>query len=320
MKQKNLFVAIAACLILLVAFPAYAEEVVDDVYENAVNEVETVENTTTEQPEQHIFDLADLLTDEEELKLETIFDGISSGNSIAISVVTSLNTGSKDIQTFADDFFDENGLGFGDGDDGVMLLLSMAERDWYVITAGEGILAMSDVSIDIAMENVLVYLGNGDYYDAFECFAWNCDTQITAYFTQPKESDQDDFDDPIYYDGGYPTEYEYYFEKSDGMGIWGIVAIAAAVSLIAALVTTGAMKRQLISVRPQYGAESYVRHGSFTVSESRDIYLYTNVIRTPIPKDDDHHGSGYHHGSGNSGGGVHISSGGVSHGGHGGKF
>ena len=67
----------------------------------------------------------------------------------------------------------------------------------------------------------------------------------------------------------------------------------------------------LEDVRKQAAATTYVRDGSMRLTDSRDLFLYTNVTRTAIPKNNS---------SGGGGSSTHTSSGGVSHGGGGGKF
>ncbi len=44
--------------------------------------------------------------------------------------------GNKTPMEFADDYFDYNGYGQGKEREGVLLLISMAERDWYISTCG----------------------------------------------------------------------------------------------------------------------------------------------------------------------------------------
>lgn len=75
--------------------------------------------------------------------------------------------------------------------------------------------------------------------------------------------------------------------------------IGFAVAGIAVLV----MKSKLKSVGRQTAAASYVVPGSFNLVESRDLFLYANVSRTERASET------------RSGGGGHVSSSGVSHGG-----
>ena len=84
--------------------------------------------------------------------------------------------------------------------------------------------------------------------------------------------------------------------------------------LIVALIVTGSLKRQLTSVKSQTAAADYLKRDSLRLTDKEDLFLYANVSKTVRQTD-----SGSRSGGG-GGGGSHFSSGGVSHGGHSGKF
>ena len=81
------------------------------------------------------------------------------------------------------------------------------------------------------------------------------------------------------------------------------------------------MKSKLKSVGIKSNAREYAVSDSLNIANQDDIFLYSNVSAMPKPKDT-HKDSG---GSGSSGGhfggtSIHVSGGGISHGGGGGKF
>ena len=88
--------------------------------------------------------------------------------------------------------------------------------------------------------------------------------------------------------------------------IW--IPVSIAIGGVLALIVVGVMKGQLKSVRSQAAANSYLKPGSLNVTESRDLFLYSQASRTEKPKDND------------SGSSTHTSSSGTTHGGGGGKF
>lgn len=178
---------------------------------------------------------------------------------VVIVTVDSLN--GKSSQRYAEDYYDSHGY----ADAGVLLLVCMAEREYWVCTTG--------TAVDLEeLENRFVpLLSSGDYTDALIAFA--------------------------------QALPEYLYE--DVIGDFGaMLIICLVIGLVAALITTLAMKAQLRSVRPRYEANSYVVQGSFRLDHSRDIYLFRNVTRTPKPKNNSSSSSG----------------GSRSHGGGGGKF
>ena len=190
---------------------------------------------------------------------------------------------------YADDFYDYNGYGFGENWDGVLLLVSMEDRDWWISTTGFGITAITDAGIDYISDKFTDCLSEGEYADAFNTYAELCDKFITQAKT------------------GKP--YDYGNMPKEPFNVLLHICISIAVGFAVALIVTGIMKGKLKTVRFQSAAASYVKDGSMNVTESRDMFLYTHVSRTPRPKE-----------SSSGGSSTHTSSSGSMHGGGGGKF
>ncbi len=238
-----------------------------------------------------LVDSADLLTVGERLELKNQLDELSEKHSFDIVVVTVDSIGYATSQQYADDFFDYNGYGFGENRDGILLLISMEDRDWCISTSGYGITAFTDSGLEYIENEVVPYLSDGDYNDAFLRFAQLCD----EFIIQARKG----------------TPYDTY-NLPKGAFEWGsAMVVSLVIGLIAALIVTGVLKGQLKSVRSQSGAANYVESGSMHVTIARDIFLYKNITRREKPRD-----------NGGSGGGSssHRSSSGRSHGGRSGKF
>ncbi len=236
-------------------------------------------------------DYAGLLSDSERNELLEKLDEISERQQADVVVVTTNTLEGKSPRDYADDFYDYNGYGFTSNRDGILLLVSMEDRDWWISTTGFGKTALTDDGIDYISEKFLSSLSDGDYSDAFMTFADLCD----EFLTQAKTGNP--------YDGdNMPKE---------PFGVFGSLVISLVIGLVVALIATGVMKGKLKSVRSQAAANSYIRKGSMNVTESRDLFLYRTVSRTARPTE-----------SSSSGGGSssHTSSSGTSHGGGGGKF
>lgn len=232
-----------------------------------------------------LVDDAELLNNYEETQITEKLDEISERQKTDIVIVTVDGLGGKSPRDFADDYFD-SGYGFGDNKDGILLLISMEERDWYISTRGFGITAFTNAGLEYIEEKIVPYMSDGDFYSSFEAFAQLCD----EFITQAKTGEPYDV-------GNMPKE---------PLGfIWIVVAIG--VGLVVALIVTGSMKSQLKNVRAKTEASDYVRKGSLNITNSRDLFLYRNVSRVRIQT--------------NSGGSsTHRSSSGARHGGRGGKF
>lgn len=237
-----------------------------------------------------LVDNADLLNNKEEATLLAKLDEISERQQADIVVVTADTLGGKTPMDYADDFYDYNGYGFGENNDGVLLLVSMEDRDWWMSTSGYGITAITDAGIEYISDKFLSDLSDGKYAEAFSSYADLCD----EFFTQAKAGKP--------YDVGHMPKEPFNFA-------W-CLAVALLIGYVVAAVVTGSMKRQLKTVRFQSAANSYVKANSMNVSESRDLFLYTQITRHEKPKET----------SSSGGSTTHTSSSGGTHGGGGGKF
>lgn len=237
-----------------------------------------------------VVDMADLLDNSEEAALLSMLDEISIRQELDVVVVTVNTLDGKTPMDYADDFYDYNGYGFGENRDGVLLLVSMEDRDRWISTSGYGITVFTDAGIEYISEKFLPDLSDGNYADAFTTYAELCDEFITQART------------------GEP--YDTNNLPKEPFNVFTSLLISLVVGILVSLIVTGKMKGKLKTVRMQPAAEEYVRNGSMLVTESSDLFLYSHVDRRAKSKDDD------------SGGGssTHTSSSGSSHGGGGGKF
>ena len=235
-------------------------------------------------------DLADILSDSEEEELLATLDEISVRQKmdVTIAIVDDLN-GYGSATECADDIYDGLSYGYGKDRDGILLLVSMEERDWAISTCGYGITAFTDAGCDYIGEQMKDDLSNGNYFDAFNTYASLCD----EFITQAREGSPDDV-------GSLPREPLSF--------IWIPISIGIGVTL--ALIIVGVMKSKLKTVRFQAAASNYVKHGSMQITDRSDLFLYRTMSRTPRPKSNDNSSSG----------GIHMSSSGTMHGGSSGKF
>ena len=263
LKNKIAFIFFAFVLSFILVFPGTAR---------------AAENS-------RLIDTAGLLSDSEAEKVLTALNQVSEKYSMDVVVLTVSGLDGKTTEAAADDYYDNNGY----AQDGVVLLVSMEERDWYISTKGFGIKAFTDAGIQYIGEQIAGPLGKQKYEKAFTSFA-----ELSDDFIQ-KAKDGKPYDSNNLPVGKMP---------------WYWILIALGVGFVLALITVGSMKAKLKSVRFQAGASSYVRSGSVNVTKRGDLFLYRTVDRREKPKDND------------SGGGssTHTSSSGSTHGGGGGKF
>ena len=118
-----------------------------------------------------VVDDANLLTDSEEKQLLSKLDEISQRQKVDVVVVTVDSLGGKSAMAYADDFYDYNGYGFGTSHDGVLLLVAMGTRDYWISTTGYGIKAFTDKGIDYISDKFVSYLSDAEYAKAFDTYA-----------------------------------------------------------------------------------------------------------------------------------------------------
>ena len=195
-----------------------------------------------------VTDEADLLTHREEARLREELEEVLEQTDVALVVVTVNSLDGLPIDSYADSWFDSGSY----GDDGILLLVDMDSRQWYISTAGYGMDVVTDYEAEQIGDDMAYYLRKGDYPEAFQTFVEACREEI--------EEGVD----------------EVTFSNILGFGL----LVGFGISLIVVL----CLKRQLKSVRFKPDAHSYIRSGSMQVTLSRDIYLYSHTSRTAKPK------------------------------------
>ena len=246
-----------------------------------------------------LVDDAGLLSKSDRSELLAQLDEISERRKLDIVVVTNNSLDGKTVEQYADDFFDYQGYGYGENDDGILLLLSMNTREWAISTYGKAIDIFTDRGQQYMTDDFLPYISDAKYYKGFSRFAELCDKFIGEYDESGSAFD----------DGNLPRE---------PFGVAGALGGSLLIGLIAGLVVALSLKSQLTSVKPQAMASAYTKQGGLKLTERTDLFLYHNITRVARPKDTSSssgHSGGHSHGSS-----THTSSSGRSHGGSHGHF
>lgn len=279
---------------------------------------------TASAAEPKIVDKADLLTDQEEQKLEEKARQIVSDYQMDVVIVTVDGLGSKTSEQYADDYFDYNGYGIGDDYSGVLLLISMEERDWAISTCGDAIYALTDYGIQQIFSSFSMDLSAGYYYDAFDTFL----DALPGYFEAlshdtPIDGNQGGYEGPGSYYPGTSDDVIYYpgyQHKVTAGEVFGKILIALLVGCGVAGLVVWLMGRSMRTARAQSSADDYIQHSSFHLRSCQDFFLYSRTSRVRRAEDSDHGSRGGGHHGGGGGSSVHRSSSGRSHGGGHGKF
>ena len=236
----------------------------------------------------YVIDNAELMSKDDAAALETKLRGLSEqyGTDIVVLTAKALDPG-KNAMEMADDYYDFHDY----KPDGILLLLAMESRDWWVSTKGFGITAVTDAGLDYMSDQFLPYISDGNYAAGFNKFADLCG----SFLSQAKEGDPYDI-------GSLPV--------APGQVLIRYV-IAVGAGLLIGTIIMSRYKRQLKTVQSQVKADSYVREGSMAVTGGYENFLYSHVNRVRKPEPESRSGGGSS---------THTSSSGSSHGGGGGKF
>ncbi len=240
-----------------------------------------------------VVDDAGLLSPDAVNELTAEAQRLSDAYQMDVVVLTTESLGGKTAQTYAADYFDYNGYGRGEAHDGVMLMLAMEDRDWYILTTGRGIDAITDYGVDTISDDIVPYFSGGDYANGFARFLHDVDVFLKQFQSGKP------------YDVNNRVQLRSPVERATGIAVYLMIA-AAVIAGIVLLVMILGMK----TARPKYNASEYVKDGSLNITRAQDIYLYRTQTRVKIEKPS------------SSGGGssTFSSSSGRSHGGGGGKF
>lgn len=227
MKKRVISVLLVCLFVFLVSVPAFAAD-----------------------GTQRLFDNANLLTDAEKNTLKQKLDSVSETYKVDIIIVTVETVGDTSASDFAEDFYDENQLGYGTNRDGVLLLIAMEERDYRILSNGIGAKAITSSEIETIGNAIKTDLGAENYAKAFQRFIDDCEYQIDGEIN------------------GFP------FKLVQNL------AISLVIGFLIAFLIMCSMKSKLKTVRRRSEATEYTKKGSMRMHDSRDIFLYRTVDRT----------------------------------------
>ncbi len=216
-----------------------------------------------------VYDDANLLSSYEESNVSNRLEELSRKHNTEIVIVTVDYLGGSSINSFINNFYDVNDLGYGDTRDGVLLVVCMSMREFRILSNGKAADKISLDDIDSISDSITPYLSDGDYEAAFLEFADLCGDQL-------------------------------------GFNVLKHLLISAVIGLVIGLIVALILKAQLKSVRRRYTAHEYIRPGSVNVRPMGDFFLYSNVSRTRRQSSSSSGGGG---GSRSSGGSRNVGGG-----------
>ena len=229
----------------------------------------------------YCMDKVGLLTEEECSAVEEHLSALSAELDFDIAVFTVDALDGWSAPAAAAAVYDQYGYGTGDAHSGALLLLSMEEREWGMATCGAGGYLLTDWDCDAIGDLILPDLSSGNYADAFMTFG----DAVASYVRNAYTSAGGEIGDLYGYDeftgdgyGDHSGDGVYRPERAS-FPTGGFFFLSLTISLIVALITTAIMKGKLKSVKQQYAAAAYIDTNSLVLTDCREIFLRSDVVR-----------------------------------------
>lgn len=225
----------------------------------------------------YVFDLRGMLSDGGREELEDRAEDIALRRSCGIYTLfvedfTAYGYG-DDPYTALYQIYHAEGLGVGEDRNGVIIMLSMTERDYAMFVYGEyAEYAFDEYGQEKLEEQFLGDFGENDWYGGISNYLDACEEYLTKA------------------DAGKPVRRPYW--------IWFV--ISAGCSCLAAGTVCLWLLRKMKSVHQKAEADAYLTAGGLHLTKQYDRYTHTTETRTKIQKES----------SGGSGGSTYSESGG----------
>ena len=244
----------------------------------------------------YVTDGAALLTDAQRQTLNERAAQLSQQYSCGIYIVTVgdytdyVDRGG--IERFAEEVFDSYGLGLGDTGDGVLLALSMKERDYDIYAHGNfGNAAFTDYGKSRLAERFLDNFRANDWAGGLEDFV----SYSGELIRRARDGNPEDIwiaDEPA---------------DEDVTGVNLIMGFT--IGAVLAGVTVGSFKRQMKTAVKQTRAANYVAQAGVKLRAQQDEFLRRTVTSTVIRQESGSRSGGHYGGTSISGshGGSHHS-------------
>ena len=260
---------------------------------------------------QRVYDMAELLTDQEEEAFEAEIARQRKDLNFDIVVVTIEDAGGKGSQDYADYNYEVAGFGNGSGHDGILLLIDMENRELVLSTEGRAIRIFTDERIETMLDHIYEGASDGDFSSSVEAFL-----EDTEYYGEK----------------GIPSGQYNYDTETHAVSVhksirWYEALLAAGVSAFVAATACLTVKHQY-EMKEAPGQTrnlnmAYRADCRFAYDNESDVLINKFVTSQAIPRST----GGSHNQGGSFGGGssagrssTHHSASGRSHGGGSRKF
>ena len=204
-----------------------------------------------------IVDEAELLTEQQEESITAKLDELIATYQTEVAILTVNDLAGSTAEALADDFYDYYGYGYGENDDGILVLYkpgATGDRKLHITTHGTSIDVLTDSDIDYILDEMKDLLIEEDYEGAFTTFVSICEEELADEFGPPSVD-----------------------------LLW--IPLSLLIAFVIAFIVAKVQASKLKSVRRMVGATNYVREGSMILTGQHDIFLYRTVTSRVIERD-----------------------------------
>lgn len=210
---------------------------------------------------EYIFDLSDLLSYKEWQELEARAKTFTERHHCGIYLVLVddyTEYGDEGVYLTTAQLYYHSGLGYGEGRDGIIVLLSMAERDYAMFVCGTyAEYAFNEYGQEELEGYFLGDFGRDDWADGISHYLDACHEFLTKA------------------EAGEPVRES----------IWPTAVLMLGLSCVVAGVVCFLFLRRMKTVRPKSKADVYITAGGLHLTAQRDQYERTVTTRTKIQKE-----------------------------------
>ena len=246
-----------------------------------------------EETENFVYDLAGILSTDDVLALNDAAREVSQnhGCGVYIAVFDDMGEyGFSNIEDFSEEVYKQWDLGMGADRTGIVLVMSMSERDYDLCAHGDAAhTAFTDYGKDSLADDFIDNFRGNDWAGGFADYINTCD-----YMLRRAESG-----DPVDVPGYTP-----YREPTLGEKLGHSAPIGVIIGVIIAFIYCGSLKKKMKSAKIAREASRYIVPQGVWMQDQQDMFTHTTVTRQRIERDS---------GSRSGGGGTSVNSGGFSH-------
>lgn len=213
-----------------------------------------------------VFDYPDILTDDEEVLLDSRAWEITQTYGCAVYIMITDTLGGMEAWEFNEFLHSDLSLGYGEEKSAVILLLSMEERQYDIMAHGYGNTAFTDYGKEVMAERFLDDFANDDWYRGFNDYLETCDEFLALAAN------------------GEPFDIG---SESSGSGFFGVV-IAIIISCAIAMGVCLIFRAQMKTARKATEAKDYAKE--LVLTQQYDRFSHRDIRRVYNPPADDDEG------------------------------